>query len=375
MSGPAAEAVVDLDAYRHNLDTLKAVASGAQLMAVVKADGYGHGAVECARAARDAGVPWLGVATLEEAFALRSAGDSGRLLTWVAAEGADFATAIERDIDVTASSADQLDEIVAAPTGRRARVHLKVDSGMSRNGVRGADWDALCSAASREHHAGRVELVGIFSHLACADEPDHPSNAAQERCFAEAVEQLRAAGVQPELRHLANSAATLTRPSTRLDLVRVGIACYGLSPAPGVGSSNYFDLRPVMTLRARLALVKQIPAGVGVSYGHTYVTDRETTLGLVPVGYGDGIFRAVSNRAPVWLGGRRHRAAGRICMDQFMVDLGDADARRGDLVTLFGPGDVGEPTAQEWAETAGTISYEVVTRLGGRIHRTYVGRQ
>ncbi|MGH3425268.1 MAG: alanine racemase [Nocardioidaceae bacterium] len=375
MTRPAAEAVVDLDAYRHNLEVLGALAAGAQSMAVVKADGYGHGAVACARAARAAGVPWLGVATLEEAFALRAAGDRGRLLTWLAPDGADFAAAVANDIDVTAASVDQLDEIVAAPARERARVHLKVDTGMSRNGAYGADWDALCAAAARAHHAGRVEVVGVFSHFACADDPEHPSVASQERRFVSAVDQLRDAGVEPELRHLANSAATLTRPSSHLDLVRLGIASYGLTPAPRVGSSADFGLRPAMTLRARLALVKRVPAGAGVSYGHTYVTDRETTLGLVPVGYGDGVLRGLSNRAQVWAAGARRTIAGRVCMDQLMIDLGDADVARGESVTLFGSGDVGEPTAQDWAEAADTISYEIVTRLGNRIHRTYVGSQ
>lgn len=370
---PVAEAVIDLDAYRHNLRTLAKVAAGAEVMAVVKADAYGHGVIQCARAAREAGVAWLGVATLQEALALRAAGDAGRVLTWLAPLGADFATAIEQDVDVTAASADQLGEILSAPSTRRPRVHLKVDTGMSRNGVAGADLDELVRAAAIAHSAGSAEIVGIFSHLACADEPADPSVDRQERAFLEAVDQLRAAGVEPQLRHLANSAATLTRPSAHLDLVRVGIASYGLSPAPAVGSAADFALRPVMTLRSSLALVKQVPAGSGISYGHTYVTDRDTTLGLVPVGYGDGVLRSLSNRADVWTAGGRRPLRGRVCMDQLVVDLADAQARRGDRVVLFGPGEDGEPTAQDWAEAAGTISYEIVTRLGGRITRTHVG--
>lgn len=374
-TGPMAEALVDLDAYRHNLEVLDARAPVAQTMAVVKADAYGHGATACARAAREVGVPWLGVATLDEALLLRKAGDRGRLLSWLANPGADYAAAIDQDVDVSAGSAEQLAEIAAAPASARARVHLKADTGMSRGGALGAGWDELCRVAARAHHQGRLEVAGVFSHLACGDDPTHPSVAAQERRLHQMVERLKDAGVEPELRHLANSAATLTRPSTHLDLVRIGIATYGLTPAPQVGSSADFGLRPSMTLRARLVLVKRVPAGSGVSYGHTYVTDRDTTLGVVPIGYGDGVLRRLSNRAPVWVAGRRHQVAGRMCMDQFVIDLGDSTARTGDLVTLFGPGDDGEPTAQEWAESADTISYEVVTRLGSRIQRTYVGQR
>lgn len=373
MAGPASgEAVVDLDAYRSNLAVLRATAPAAAVMAVVKADAYGHGADACARVAREVGLEWLGVATLEEALALRAGGDRGRILAWLAPLGADFAAAVDAEVDVAAASVGQLQEIVAARASRRPRVHLKVDTGMSRNGAIGAELEQLLAAAATAQRSGRVEVVGIFSHLACADEPSHPSVAAQETAFGSAVEQLRSAGVEPQLRHLANSAATVTRPSTHLDLVRVGIASYGLSPVPGIRSAGDLGLRPVMTLRSSLALVKRVASGSGVSYGHTFVTDRETTLGLVPLGYGDGILRSLSNRGEVYAAGARRPVRGRVCMDQIVVDLGDAQAERGDPVTLFGTGDGGEPTAQDWAEAAGTISYEVVTRLGGRIRRTHV---
>ena len=371
----AAEAVIDLDAYRHNLTVLAGRAPTAALMAVVKADGYGHGMTECARAARDVGVPWLGVATIAEALALRAAGDGGRILCWLAIPGADFAAAIAGAVDVTASSVEQLAEISTAAkrAGVRAHVQLKVDTGLSRNGAYGSSWDELVRAAARLQDGGGVEVTGLWSHFACADEPDHPSVAAQERAFVRAVATGREAGLDPQVCHLANSAATLTRPSAHLDLVRVGIASYGLSPAPQVASSAGFGLTPVMTLRAALAAVKRVAAGSGVSYGHTHVTDRETTLGLVPVGYGDGVLRSLSNRGEVWAAGGRRRIVGRVCMDQVVVDIGDDDASRGDEVVLFGPGSRGEPSAQDWAEQAGTISYEVVTRLGGRIARRHEG--
>lgn len=371
MSAPQAEAVIDLAAFRANLAALKACAPASALMIVVKADGYGHGAAQMARAARQAGSEWLGVATVDEALALRRMGDTGDVLCWLAAPGADFAAAIDAGVDLTASSADQLAEILAAPASVRPKVQLKVDTGLSRNGALGEQWTALVGAAAAAQSAGALEITGAWSHFACADDPAHPANDAQEAAFAQAVDELKAAGIEPALRHLSNSAATLTRPSAHLDLVRVGIAAYGIRPDPRMIYAT--ELTPVMTLRARLAAVKRVPAGAGVSYGHTWTAERETTLGLVPIGYGEGILRTSSNRAEVGFGGRRARQVGVVCMDQFVVDLGDAEASRGDVVTVFGPGSDGEPTAEDWAAAAGTIAYEVVTRLGGRLERTYVG--
>jgi alanine racemase len=367
---PQVEAVVDLDAFAANLAALAATAPTSALMTVVKANAYGHGAVPMARAARAAGSTWLGVATVDEALALRAAGDAGPLLCWLASPGADYASAVDAGVEVTASSVDQLDEILAAAPGR-PRVQLKVDTGLSRNGALGDQWSALVSAAASAQSAGRVEVTGVWSHLACADEPAHPANDAQEQVFRAAVDELAAAGLEPGLRHLANSAATLTRPSAHLDLVRVGIAAYGIRPAPGLTYAT--PLTPVLTLRARLAQVKRVPAGSGVSYGHQWVAERDTTLGLVPMGYGDGLAVSASNRAELQVGGRRVPLVGRVCMDQVVVDLGEHPARRGDVATLFGPGHDGEPTAEDWAQAAGTIAYEVVTRLGGRTQRTYRG--
>ena len=266
MTQPQAEALVDLDAYRANLAALRAAAPGALQMPVVKADAYGHGLAPVARAAREAGAEWLGVATGAEALALRAAGDRGPVLCWLAAPGADFGSLVDADVEVTASSAEQLAEILAG-TSSRPRVQLKVDTGLLRNGAFGPQWDELVDAAARAQAAGRAEITGIWSHFACADEPEHPANDRQERTFLDAVEQLRAAGVEPGLRHLANSAATLVRPSSHLDLVRVGIASYGLAPDPGL--RHEVGLRPVMTLRGRAVAVKRVPAGRGVSYGHT----------------------------------------------------------------------------------------------------------
>ena len=362
-----AEAVVDLAAIRHNVRLLKEL-SGTAMMTVVKADGYGHGLVEAARAAREGGADWLGVATLDEALALRAAGDTGRVLCWLSVPGEAWAAAVEAQVDVSAYSVATLDEIAA--TGRRARVQLKVDTGLSRGGAPLSRWADVVARAARGQHAGEWTVTGIWSHLSSSDEPDDPANDRQEALFLEAVDFATRAGLTPEVRHLANSAATLLRPSSRLDLIRCGIASYGLDPAHDV--AHGVALRPAMTARARLSMVKAVAAGAAVSYGRTWTAERGTTLGLVPVGYGDGLLRAGSNRAEVLVAGTRRPVRGRICMDQLVVDLGGEDPGAGAEVTVFGTGELGEPTAQDWAEACGTISYEVVSRIGGRFTRRHV---
>ena len=369
-----AEIVVDLDAIRHNVATLKARVPGARMMTVVKADGYGHGLVESARAARAGGADWLGVAVLEEALALRDSGDTGPLFAWLAIPGEDYAPAIERGVDVAAYSVAQLREITSAgrSVGVRARVHLKCDTGLGRGGATEAQWPELVEAAAKAEQAGEVRVAGIWSHFACSDEPDHSSNDAQERAFTQALKVVDAVGLEPEVRHLCNSAGALLRPWSAYDLVRCGIASYGLSPAPDVVTSAELGLVPAMTARARLVLTKRLPAGSKVSYGHTWAAERDTTVALVPVGYGDGVPRHASSTARVSVAGRQRQVAGRICMDQFVVDLGDDTAQAGDEVVLFDTGEDGAPTAQDWAEACGTISYEIVTRIGGRFTRRYV---
>jgi alanine racemase len=370
-----AEIVVDLDAVRHNVRTLKERVEGRAFMAVVKADGYGHGMLEVARAAREAGADWLGVAVMEEALALRAAGDTGPVLSWLAVPGEDYRPAIETDVDVTAYTVSELDEIRAASAavGTRARVQLKIDTGLSRGGSTQEAWPDLVAAAVAAEAAGEVAVTGIWSHFACSDEPEHPANDAQEEVFRWALDLAERSGLRPEVRHLSNSAGALTRRSSWFDLVRFGIATYGLTPMPEVASSAELGLIPAMTVQGRFAVVKEVPAGSGVSYGHTYVTERDTTVGVVPMGYGDGIPREASSKAPVLAAGQVRTIAGRVCMDQFVLDLGDADAASGDPVVLFGPGVHGEPTAQDWADACGTISYEIVTRIGGRMQRRYVG--
>ena len=371
-SADRAEIVVDLAAIRHNVRLLSDLAAPAAMMTVVKADGYGHGLVPAARAAREAGASWLGVATIEEALELREAGDQGRVLCWLGVPGENYAGAIAADVDVSAYTVAELAEIRAgvARAGRPARLQLKVDTGLSRGGAATEDWGGVVAQARAGEEAGDWSVTGIWSHFACSDEPDHPANDAQEKVFLDALDVAEGAGLRPEVRHLANSAAAILRPSSRFDLVRCGIASYGLDPAPGVTPD--IGLVPAMTARAALSLAKPIRSGAGVSYGHTWTAEHDTTVGLVPVGYGDGVPRHAGNVAEVWLAGRRRPVRGRICMDQFVVDLDGELPDPGAAIVLFGTGFGGEPTATEWAQACGTINYEIVTRIGGRMVRRYV---
>ncbi|HEY2271176.1 MAG TPA: alanine racemase [Jatrophihabitantaceae bacterium] len=367
-----AEAIVDLDAIRDNVALMKR-GTAAEVMAVVKADGYGHGLVPSARAALAGGATWLGTATIDEALALRAAGIDVPTLAWLWTT--DDAGAVERavaqGIDLSVSNRWQLAIVAdAARThGRPARVHLKIDTGLSRNGSYVDDWPDLVSATAKDD---AVDAIGVWSHFAYADAPGHPTIGKQLGVFAEALEIAASAGIRPQLRHIANSAATLTLPAAHFDLVRPGIAVYGLTPVPQEGD---FGLRPAMTLRARLASVKRVRAGEGVSYGHVYTTQRETTLALVPLGYADGIPRHATNVGPVAINGARFTVSGRVCMDQFVVDVGDLPVSEQDDAVLFGPGTDGEPLAQDWADAIGTIHYEIVTRIGPRVPRTYRGEQ
>jgi alanine racemase len=365
-----AEIVIDLSAIKRNVERLcesvAAHSDGPAVMVVVKADGYGHGLYGSARAARAGGATWLGVADQGEALELREDGDTGRILTWLGMPGEDYGPLLAADIDVAAYSRDQLDEIAAAAqaAGVRARVHLKVDTGLSRGGAPGAAWPALVEAARKAEEDGHVLVAGIWSHFACSDEPQHPANDSQERLFEQALAIAEEAGLQPEVRHLANSAAGLLRPSSWYDLVRFGIAAYGLSPAPALINGRELGLEPAMTVRARAAMTKDLAVGDAVSYGHTFVVEKPTRVVLVPLGYGDGIPRHASSRAPVQVRGQRGTILGRVCMDQFVAEAPRGTVA-GDEIVLFGPGATGEPTAQDWAEACDTISYEIVTRMGG----------
>jgi alanine racemase len=367
-----AEVVVDLDAIAANTAVLRERV-GRPLMAVVKADGYGHGLVPAARAVLAGGADHLGVAVVDEALALRAAGVTAPVLAWLNGPGTDVAAALAADVELSVNAGWGLADVVAAAraAGTTARVHLAVDTGLSREGATADEWPALVAAAARAQADGDVAVVGLWSHLAYADAPTHPTIGAQVRAFEEATAVARDAGLTDARRHLANSAATIALPETWFDLVRPGIALYGLDPLGGDPAAH--GLRPAMTVRAQVALTKRVPPGSGVSYGHTYTTEAATTLALVPVGYADGIPRAVGSKAPVLAAGRQRPIAGRVCMDQFVLDLGDDELAPGDEVVLWGPGDGGEPTAQDWADVLDTIHYELVTRVGGRFARRYVG--
>jgi alanine racemase len=379
-----AEALIDLAAVARNVEAMRQHVGGVPVMAVVKADGYGHGMVPAAHAAVAGGAQWLGVVHEHEALALRRAGLTTRVLCLLGApggaprgvpgggDGGAHEAAIRADVDLTVDAVPLLHEIAAAATraGHPARVHLKIDTGMARGGATPADWPELVAAARSAEAAGNITITGIWSHLACADIPGHPSVGAQLARFTDAVALAEAAGARPEVRHLANTAAALDLPGTWFDLVRPGGAIYGLATIPG-GAPDW--LRPAMTLRTRLTLVKRVPPGTAVSYGHRYTTQGESTLGLIPLGYAEGIPRHASGVVEVQARDKRWSIAGTVCMDLSVIDFGAEAAETGDEVVLFGPGDSGEPTAQQWADALATVSYEVVTNFAGGVPRTYRG--
>jgi len=365
-----AEVVIDVAAIAHNVGVLRAHAPDAAVMAVVKANGYGHGAVVTARAALAAGSRELGVCTVAEALGLRAAGLAAPILSWLNTPGTDFGPALAAGVEIGVPSVAHLRSVAAAAAalGTRATVSVKVDTGLNRNGASSQEYPLLLAELREQVAAGTVRFRGLFSHLAHADDPRHRMIDIQRDRFLDAIALAKAQGLEPELAHLANSAATLTRPDLAFDMVRPGIAVYGLTPTPGVDD---FGLRPAMTLRAPVALVKRVQAGEGVSYGHEWVAPRDTMAALIPLGYSDGVWRALGGRFDVALDGVRYRQVGRVCMDQFVVDLGpETSVREGDWAVLFGPGDRGEPTAQDWADLLGTIHYEVVTAPRGRVLRT-----
>lgn len=374
-SAPFREAVIDLDAIARNVRTIAERVAPAGVMAVVKANAYGHGAVEAARAALAGGATRLGVADLDEAFELREAGIDAPVLAWLHDPDADFAEAILADVEVGVSSLDQLERAAAAATATGSRspaaVHLKIDTGLSRNGVAEADWPAVVARAAELERAGRVTVAGVFSHFA---NTSREVDAAQLAVFERALERAATAGLNPSVRHLASSEQAIRDPSARYDVVRIGIGVYGLTPFGDGTTCTDLGLVPAMTLRARVAAVRHVDAGAGASYGHLWHADAPTTLALVPLGYADGIPRhATGGGAEVLVAGARRPVVGRVAMDQFIVDVGDAPVAVGDEVVVFGDPASGAPTADEWAEASGTIGYEIVTRIGPRVPRRYVG--
>jgi alanine racemase len=362
MTGPLREARIDAGAISANAALLRRRIPTPHAMAIVKADGYGHGAVTAARAALEGGADHLGVADLDEAVELRAAGIDAPVLAWLLDPRFDAAAAAEAGITLGISARHQLAR--AAASGHRVAVHVKVDTGLSRNGVAESEWGPFVDELAAAQRAGGIELQGVFSHLSNTSPDD---DRAQIVAFERFLEAVRSVGLDPGIRHLAASAAALDHPAAHYDMVRSGIALYGIAPERHLRGA--LPLRPAMRLSARVVGVKRVPAGTGVSYGYLHRTAASTTLALVPLGYADGVPRAAVD-APVVIGGIRHRVVGRIAMDQFVVDVGDAPVSVGDEAVLWGDPAAGEPGVDEWADAADTIAYELVTRLGRRVHRT-----
>jgi len=376
-----AEVLINLEAIRENIKYLMAK-SGKPALAVVKADGYGHGLLPVAKSALSAGASWLGVALLEEARALRQDGISAPIIAWLTPITDDFKSAINEDIDIAIPSLAHLEAITSASKslGKCARVHLEVDTGMSRGGALG-EWSELVRSAKAYQDSGLIKVIGIWSHFARADEAGHEFNKKQLENFKSAVAEAKSVGITPQVIHLSNSAAAINDADSHFDLLRLGIAIYGLSPDfSHMGSSEKLNLKPAMSIRARIHLVKDVPAGSQVGYGGSAITKVDTKLGVIAMGYSDGIPRNANSEAGVLVGNKRAPIIGRVSMDQFVVDLGrDSSAKAGDWAYIIGsnPSDsytsASSYTADSWASASATINYEIVTRIAARVKRIYQG--
>lgn len=368
---------VDLSAISDNVKALKKRAKAPFFMAVVKGNAYGHGLVEVARTAIEAGAHWLGTAQLSEAIELRKAGITEPILSWLylASQTSDtIREALENSIDVSLGSVHQLEVLagIAKDLGRPAVVHLELDSGLSRGGARKEDWAALVARARQAELEGTLRVRGVWTHLAWADVPAHPGNAAAVAGFEDAVSAAREAGLTPELRHVSSSANILERPEFHFDMVRAGLAIYGLAPADHLDPAD-FGLRPALSVTAPLVMVKKVPAGTGVSYEHQAITYEPRYLGLIPLGYADGIPKGISGRSVVNIAGRRVPVIGKVCMDQFMVDLGpDATGIDvGNTAVLFGDPAEGAASADDWGAAIGSHGDEIINRIAPRLPRAY----
>ena len=368
-----ASAEINLSAITQNFKSIKSRTT-ADVLAVVKADAYGHGLIPVSKALEEAGADWFGTALLEEAINLRKAGILKPIISWLTPLGEDFKSAIDLDIDLGIPSIDLLDEVIKAAslTGKTARIHLEIDTGMSRGGVL-SEWDQLIKSVLVGVNLKQLKVIGIWSHFARADEPDELMNQEQLSLFEEKVNQAKAAGIDAQFIHIANSAALFTNKSSHKNIIRSGIALFGLSPdIKTIGDSSSLGLKPAMKLKAKLNLVKEVKAGSSVGYGGTAVLKSDTKLGVVALGYADGIPRNTNNLAGVFVDKKRAPIIGRVSMDQFVVDLGiTSNAKTGDEVIVFGDGSGGEYTVDEWAKAANTINYEIITRIGPRVPRIY----
>lgn len=368
-----ASAEINLSAIAQNFKSIKSRTT-ADVLAVVKADAYGHGLIPVSKALEEAGADWFGTALLEEAINLRKAGILKPIISWLTPLGEDFKSAIDLDIDLGIPSIDLLDEVIKAAslTGKTARIHLEIDTGMSRGGVL-SEWDQLIKTVLAGVNLKQLKVIGIWSHFARADEPDELMNQEQLSLFEQKVNQAKAAGIDAQFIHIANSAALFTNKSAHKNIIRSGIALFGLSPdIKTIGDSSSLGLKPAMKLKAKLNLVKEVKAGSSVGYGGTALIKSDTKLGVVALGYADGIPRSTNNLAGVFVDKKRAPIIGRVSMDQFVVDLGiTSTAKTGDEVIVFGDGSSGEYTVDEWAKAANTINYEIITRIGPRVPRIY----
>ncbi|WP_243736119.1 alanine racemase [Leucobacter luti] len=359
------ELVVHDDAIRENTATFARLTRG-RLMAVLKADAFGHGAI--AHSVLEAGANSIGVTSISEALALRADGVTAPILSWLNTIDADFASAVQAGIALAVPSAAVLFAVASASraTGTQAVIHLHVDAGMARDGCPARDWAALCSLAREQEATGAVRVIGIMGHMSCADSPLNPQNTRERLVFEAAVRTAIRRGLTPRIRHLAATAATLTGVGANFELHRIGAGLFGIDP-----SDSGTRLRPALTLTARVISSRELPAGAGVGYGLDFVAGQRTNLAVVPLGYGDGIPRDASGRAEVFARGRRRAIVGKISMDMIVVDTGADVLHPNESVTLFGPGDRGEPTVAEWAAWAHTIAHEIVTRVGSRVSRIH----
>lgn len=359
---------VDVAAVTANVRTIRRRTAG-EVMAVVKSDGFGHGLADVARAALAGGATRFGVTSLDEAYALRDAGFDQPVLSWLNPVASDFTGAARAGVEIAVPSHAHLRAVARQAPG--AGIHLQLDTGMARDGAPPEEWESLCHLARRAERAGFVRVVGVMGHLACAAEPGHPANRRGREAFDWGVRVTRDAGLRPRDRHLAATAATLSDPRTHHSLSRIGAGLVGIDESGSV------RLRRALRLTAPLVTVRAVPAGTPVGYGHIWTSPRATRLGLLPVGYADGLPRGAGALARVQVAGVRRPVVGRISMDMTVVDLGPdvtvCPARVGDVVTLFGPGDDGEPTTADWAGWAGTLEHEIVTGLGPRLRRAVTG--
>lgn len=363
---------VNTDAIAGNVTRIKEITAVDDVMVVVKANAYGHGMVRAAKAALAGGATWLGTADIAEALTLREAGITAPVLCWIHAPDETFDEAVAAEITLGAVSVAQLNAIAAAGhrTGKTPRVHLKLDTGLSRNGASPQQWAEVMRTAAELNNSGDLVVEGVMSHLSNTSPED---DLEQLAVFKVALSELEDAGLAPKFVHLAASLAALTLPETHFNMVRTGIAAYGISPDEAVRPDE-FGLTPAMTLESRVVAVRRVPENTGVSYGYLHRTPHESTLALVPLGYGDGINRDASMNGPVVLNGETYLVAGRIAMDQFVVNVGEDPVAVGDHVVLFGDPAQGHPSVHEWAAAANTIAYEIVTRLiGTRLEYEYVG--